>query len=969
MKLPDVEPAPARPAYTAGLPPASRATPAPRPLARAFRGASLVASVVVMAAAVAVVAGWWFDLPLLRTLLPAAQPVRANSAVALLLSGASLVTYRVERWSDRLDQLMRLFGGAAILIGVVTLAESLAGWDLDLARLLGRPGAAREVAAIAAVATPISLILLNLAPFVANAPGRYGVAQALILAMGLLAAISTISFLIGVDSFLGIAVYTSMPFGTSLLLLLLAAAFLMARPDEGLMNVVTGPDPGGVIARQLLPAGLLLPVLLAWLSWQGERLALYGPAFAMTLYVVLAIGSVTYVVWYGAVLLRRLEDQRLVAEAQRLQSEERLRRAVTQAPVPMIIHQGNDILFMSRGWTDASGYTVDDTPTLAAWTSRAQASSQEAVKAYLDSLARITETTRGGESTILAKSGEKRVWEFSTTPLGDLSGERRTLLTLAVDITERKRAEAELLQMNEQLEQRIAERTQAVSRANEVLQRQSEQLRNQAALLDLVRDGILVRDLKGKIVYWSAGAAAMYGWTREEAVGTQAYALLKPESPRPLADIEQEALEAGVWEGELTHLAKSGARLFVESRWTATGGASGSARGFFEINRDITARKQAEASLRESELRFRAVSETANEGIVSVDESGIVRYWNPGAARMFGRTADEIVGQPVALIMPERLRGSHNSGLKKYLITREATLIGTTTELTGLRKNGSEFPIELSLSSWQTTKGLLFSGIVRDITERRNAARAIEAKTAELERSNQELEQFAYVASHDLQEPLRMVSNYTQMLARRYKDKLDADANEFIEFAVDGAKRMQALIHDLLEFARVGTRGKEFKPVPGGQVAREAVANLTGAIEEAGADVVIDPLPTLACDATQLAQVFQNLIGNAIKFRRPDARPIIHVSARRSAPGWVLSVHDNGIGIEPRHFDRIFQMFQRLHGRSEYAGTGIGLALCKKIVERHGGRIKVESEPGKGTTFSFTIPDTGAGRHDEAAAE
>jgi light-regulated signal transduction histidine kinase (bacteriophytochrome) len=202
-----------------------------------------------------------------------------------------------------------------------------------------------------------------------------------------------------------------------------------------------------------------------------------------------------------------------------------------------------------------------------------------------------------------------------------------------------------------------------------------------------------------------------------------------------------------------------------------------------------------------------------------------------------------------------------------------------------------------------------------------------------------------------------MVSNYTQLLSRRYKDKLDADANEFIAFAVDGAKRMQDLIHGLLEYARVGTRGKEFTPTPMDQVVNAALMNLSTAIADSKADINVAVLPTLACDASQLTQVFQNLVSNAIKFRRNGDRPIIRISAHRENGHWALRVADNGIGIDRKYFERIFQMFQRLHGRDEYPGTGIGLALCKKIIERHGGEMSVASDAGRGTTFSFTLPD------------
>ena len=241
------------------------------------------------------------------------------------------------------------------------------------------------------------------------------------------------------------------------------------------------------------------------------------------------------------------------------------------------------------------------------------------------------------------------------------------------------------------------------------------------------------------------------------------------------------------------------------------------------------------------------------------------------------------------------------------------------------------------------------------ITRRETAEEALKRTVTDLRRSNAELEQFAYVASHDLQEPLRMVSSYMQLLSRRYAGKLDSDADDFIGFAVDGARRMQVLIQDLLVYSRVGTRGKPFEPTNCEDVLEQVLSNMEVAINESGAVVTHDPLPTVAADASQLAQIFQNLIGNAIKFQGEET-PRVHVSAERKAGEWLFSVADNGIGIDPKFFERIFVIFQRLHGRGEYSGTGIGLAISRKIVERHGGRMWVESEPGKGSTFYFTIP-------------
>ena len=332
------------------------------------------------------------------------------------------------------------------------------------------------------------------------------------------------------------------------------------------------------------------------------------------------------------------------------------------------------------------------------------------------------------------------------------------------------------------------------------------------------------------------------------------------------------------------------------------------------------------------------------------DFGGFFRRLNAAWQKTLGHSAEELCAVPyVEFIHPDDLEATlaEAAGLKA----------GTDTVSFQNRyrcKDGSyKWLLWHAHADFQAN---LIYAIARDITERKRAEDVLKVTAAELSRSNDELSQFAYVASHDLQEPLRMVASFLQLLEKRYEALLDEDGKKFIHFAVDGAKRMQALIHDLLSLSRVQTRARPLAPTDCAKIFRDVVDNLQIAIADADATVTCDSLPEVVADSTQLAQLFQNLIDNALKFRGTEAVRI-HVGAVRREGGWEFSVRDNGVGIEPQFFDRIFGIFQRLQTHEHLRGTGIGLAVCKKIVERHDGKIRVESEPGHGSAFFFTIPD------------
>jgi PAS domain S-box-containing protein len=361
------------------------------------------------------------------------------------------------------------------------------------------------------------------------------------------------------------------------------------------------------------------------------------------------------------------------------------------------------------------------------------------------------------------------------------------------------------------------------------------------------------------------------------------------------------------------------------------------------------------SELERARAHLAAIIESSEDAIVSEDLDGIMQSWNHGAELIYGFTADEVLGKHASFrlrFLPENL--AERDEIVDRIHRGERIAPYRTKRV---RKDGRIIDVSLSAAPLRDASGAIVgaASIVRDITDQVRTEEALARQALELQRSNAELERFAYVASHDLQEPLRTITSFVQLLARRYKGKLDADADEFIQYAVDGASRMRVLIQDLLDLARIHSRGDTLVPVSLEEILAETLQGLQAVLAESGAAVTHGPLPVVYADPVQMRQLFSNFIGNALKFRGTDP-PAVHVQAERQGAGWSVSIRDNGIGIEPQYLERIFIVFQRLHGRDEYPGTGIGLALCKRIVERHGGRIWVESEPGRGSAFFFTLP-------------
>jgi PAS domain S-box-containing protein len=579
-----------------------------------------------------------------------------------------------------------------------------------------------------------------------------------------------------------------------------------------------------------------------------------------------------------------------------------------------------------------------------------------------------------GEICNRAKDGSIYWVDTTVVPFLDAYGKPRQYMAIRADITERKMA------------QEVRERL--------------------AAIVECSNDAIIGKDLNGTITAWNRGAEKIFGYSAEEAVGKPTTLLLPPERAEEESDM-LERIRGGesVKHFETVRLRKGGKKIDVSVTMSPVVDSTGAIVGASKIAHDITERKlkeeqgkeakaqlagQAQELARRAEelansrialetqtLMLQSVLDSMGEGLIAADREGHFLIWNDSAKRLMGREASDLPAEQwtphykvflpdgTTPYPPDRLplvRALHGESVQVELMVDHPERAGIFLEVTARPLKDNQGNVGGGVA------------VLRDITERKAAEREVhelnqnlegrviertaelKAANKELKRSNDELQQFAYVSSHDLQEPLRMVSSYTQLLAKRYKGRLDSDADEFIDFAVDGCDRMQGLIQDLLAYSRAGTNGKALREISGEDALKLALTNLRAAVEQSGAVVTHDSLPAITTDETLLTQIFQNLVGNAIKYRRAES-PKVHVSASNNGGNeWIFSVRDNGLGIDPQYFDRIFILFQRLHGRDEFEGTGIGLAICKKIVERLGGRIWVESQPEKGSTFYFALP-------------
>ncbi|MFN8653160.1 MAG: PAS domain S-box protein [Gemmatimonadales bacterium] len=903
---------------------------------RALRACARVArasSVAVMVLSVLVLGGWAIGSTTATSWQAGWPPMRPLSAVCTGLLGVALLRLTQR---DRLDPIGT---GAALVVGFVvclTILEHATGVDLGIDHVLF-PGAALWASEVQRGRIPalsaVTLGLLALGLAVQGSDRRQvWIRQGALVLTALSGVVSLEGYVLRLAAPEATDLHGSMSLFTALALLLLGLGGIAAAPTTGLPAPFIRDTPISRTSRQMLPIMVGATLLVAWLAEYGERHGIYTSAVGTALLATIMVTALLAAMALGVERVNRLESIRQVAEAQILAEAHRtvaLSAVVETSDDPILTKTLDGEI---RSWNGAAerlyGYAASE--VLGKNVSLLVPPERQPELAGLLQRLRRGEAIHHLETVRRTRDGRLIDVSLSLSPVSLGPGEPVGAAVIARDITARKENDRRLRESEERL--------------NSVVESLSE--------------GLVISDLDGKLLHWNRAGLKIHGF---DTMDDLLRPVMQSEQLFELSTLDGQVLTVGEW--PLSRLLQGETVRDLDLRvrrrdkpWERIlryGGSLVSQPGGGRLAvlsiADLTDRWMAEN-------RFRLVVEACPTGIAVVNEHGLITMVNGEFERMFGWSREDLVGQSVECLIPTPLREGH-AGLRQGYQQSEARprRMGTGRDLVGRRQDGTEFPVEVGLTPMLLGGERSVLAVVTDITERQAAADLLARHQRELERSNQELAQFAYVASHDLQEPLRMVSSYTELFVDRYMGQVDERAAKYLKYITDGARRMQQLIHDLLSYARVESQGKPLVPTPVAANLAVVQHDLGAAVKDAGGTIEAGPLPEVWADPGQLRQLLQNLLANAVKFRSPERPVRVAIRAVGEGKQVRLSVSDNGIGIPPEFAERVFAMFQRLHTREEYDGSGIGLSIARRIVERHGGRIWIEPSDGPGTTVVFTL--------------
>lgn len=928
-----------------------------------FNTYSAATSIFVFIIASLALLGWHFDISYLKRPIPELVAMNPMSAFALLLSGLSLLLH-IQTPEKRLLVLAGKACAVVVgLIGILKLVSIFSGIDVSVDQWLYRQKVAQDMlgslpnrmppnAAANFVFVAITLILLKHKDHRITAVSNF-----LILFTAFISLLSIVGYAYGAQFFSGLHSLVPMAIHTAICFLLLSIGILLADTDKGLMAAITGPYRGRQVIELLLPTAIVVPIFLGLLRLYGEKQGLYNASFGTALFATANIVIFVFLILRTAASLNK-SDHLLIQE---MEARKNIETALKENNIFLntILQNTPNMIFVKEAQQLRFVQINKDGEALLG------ANKNEIIgKSDYDFLPpeqadRITTIDRQlfkdnvlldiAEEKLTTARGERWL-HTKKIPILDDAGEPQYLVGISEDITEYKLQNDKLQQFYKELELKVKERTDELFKSEQRFK----------ALLENSIDAISLISASGAILYQSPSVERMTGYSFADRNRKNVMELLHPDDNEKATQLLKHVVHQPAVSVPLLFRIrhKQGHYLWIEG--TATNRLNDRSVETIVLNyRDITEKKMAEEALALSEEKYRLLF-LNNPLPVWVFDSTTLRFLevNASAIAHYGYSREEFLQMTIKDIRPDEDLDQLLHDRTQPYNSPEVAYHGTWRHK---KKNGKIIHVDI------TSRHIDFNGsiarfvLVNDISQKIEAENklislneTLSLRAKELAASNKDLEQFAYVASHDLQEPLRMVSSFLQLLEKKYKDVLDETAKQYIDFAVDGAERMKKLILDLLAYSRAGTSKEITVAVDMNQLAKEVLATFSFALQETGGEIIVHHLHPVNAVKSQMQQLLQNLVSNALKYRR-DEPPRIEIRSWEEECLWYFSVADNGIGIDQRFFEKVFIIFQRLHNKTEYSGTGIGLAICKKIVERHGGTIHIESKVGVGTTFIFSI--------------
>ena len=908
---------------------------------------SLGASLAVLGLGVSALWGWLFDIELLKRVHPAWTTMKANSAFCFICAGFSLWLLNLRPATGLKLRLAQACALAVTVVGLLTLGEYLSGHDWGIDQLLIREHPANAQAPLLvrmAVGTALSFVILGIALVILDVETNRGrwPSQHLVLAAAF------VTLLAFVGNFYGVAVgyenvsRGSVAFHTIAAFFLLCLGILLARPDRGIMANLSSDSIGGVLMRRLLPAALLLPVLLGWLSLLGEQLGLYGPAASSALFATSILVVFGGLVLWTAQTLNRVEMERWRA----VESHQQL-AAIVESSDDAIVSKNLDGIITSwnQGAERIFGYTAAEVvgqPILMLIPADHVNEEQE-----------ILERLRRGEriehfETVRRRKDASLVdVSLTISPIKDSRGQIVGASKIARDITEQKRSQ-------------------------ERLRRSEEHFR---VTLASIGDAVIVTDGRADVTFMNPVAEQLTGYTLQEAQGAPLSSLFKiinESSRKPVEVPVNKVLQQGVVVGlanDTVLISKDGTERPILDSAAPIRNANGELSGVVLVFRDVTEHHAAELRAR----RLAAIVESSDDAIIGKNLNGIIANWNQGAERMFGYTAQEAVGQPISLIVPAE-RHHEEEQILARLRRGERILHFETIRR---RKDGTLLDVSLTMSPIKDSLGRIVgaSKIARDITERKRSEQAlrqsetsfrtlaeeleikVQERTAQLQTSLNSVEDLLYTIAHDLRAPNRTMQGFAQLIQLEYGDQLDAAARDYLNRISTAAVHNDELIRDLLEYGRLSHEEVPLAPVDLRQTVESVLNNIEGEIRQRHAHIHLGgEWPVVVANEGMLKQILTNLLTNALIYVPPDREPDITIASESENAKAVLRVKDNGIGIPPEQIDRAFKPFIRLPNPIHTPGTGMGLAIVKKAAERMDAAVGAESTPGRGACFWLELP-------------